>query len=163
MDRERKIERILMKEVQEMQRAEHRARTKNCATRIRNGTQAKPRPRCVCPAYAFPHRPGGGLCRWPDPPAETWEGKPGQSKPSILRTNRGVRKRLAQKLQHRYGWHPIRDRQKLQRWLPKVYVATWRRQGWSYRPDLPAMRITGATDMFAVPPKWVPAGRIWAY
>jgi hypothetical protein len=23
---------------------------------------------CDCPAYAWPHRPGGGLCRWPDPP-----------------------------------------------------------------------------------------------
>ena len=23
---------------------------------------------CTCPAYAWPHRPGGGLCRWPDPP-----------------------------------------------------------------------------------------------
>jgi hypothetical protein len=25
-------------------------------------------PLCHCAAYAFPHRPGGGLCRWPDPP-----------------------------------------------------------------------------------------------
>ncbi|MDT7807288.1 MAG: hypothetical protein QOJ70_1101 [Acidobacteriota bacterium] len=23
---------------------------------------------CTCLAYAWPHRPGGGLCRWPDPP-----------------------------------------------------------------------------------------------
>ena len=23
---------------------------------------------CTCIAYAWPHRPGGGLCRWPDPP-----------------------------------------------------------------------------------------------
>ena len=23
---------------------------------------------CRCAAYAWPHRPGGGLCRWPDPP-----------------------------------------------------------------------------------------------
>jgi len=23
---------------------------------------------CNCPAYAWPHRPGSGLCRWPDPP-----------------------------------------------------------------------------------------------
>lgn len=26
---------------------------------------------CTCPAYAWPHRPGGGLCRWPDPPERT--------------------------------------------------------------------------------------------
>jgi len=25
-------------------------------------------PLCDCRAYNFPHRPGGGLCRWPDPP-----------------------------------------------------------------------------------------------
>ncbi len=24
---------------------------------------------CTCVAYAWPHRPGGGLCNWPDPPA----------------------------------------------------------------------------------------------
>ena len=23
---------------------------------------------CHCAAYAWPHRPGGGLCRWPEPP-----------------------------------------------------------------------------------------------
>lgn len=25
-------------------------------------------PTCRCPAYNWPHRPGGGLCQWPDPP-----------------------------------------------------------------------------------------------
>jgi hypothetical protein len=24
---------------------------------------------CLCVAYAWPHRPGGGLCSWPEPPA----------------------------------------------------------------------------------------------
>lgn len=24
--------------------------------------------RCDCTAYPFPHRPGGGLCQWPDEP-----------------------------------------------------------------------------------------------
>ena len=24
-------------------------------------------PLCSCAASSFPHRPGGGLCRWPDP------------------------------------------------------------------------------------------------
>lgn len=23
---------------------------------------------CTCEAYAWPHRPASGLCRWPDPP-----------------------------------------------------------------------------------------------
>jgi hypothetical protein len=25
-------------------------------------------PPCRCEAYKWPHRPGGGVCRWPDPP-----------------------------------------------------------------------------------------------
>jgi len=25
-------------------------------------------PKCTCEAYNFPHRPGGGLCRWPETP-----------------------------------------------------------------------------------------------
>lgn len=25
-------------------------------------------PGCTCAAYSWPHRPGGGLCRWPDAP-----------------------------------------------------------------------------------------------
>jgi hypothetical protein len=25
---------------------------------------------CTCRAYGWPHRPGGGLCRWPDLPTE---------------------------------------------------------------------------------------------
>jgi hypothetical protein len=25
---------------------------------------------CRCEAYAWPHRPGGGLCRWPEAPAK---------------------------------------------------------------------------------------------
>ena len=29
--------------------------------------RAKYKP-CNCVAYAWPHRPGGGLCNWPDPP-----------------------------------------------------------------------------------------------
>lgn len=24
---------------------------------------------CTCPAYEWPHRPGGGACDWPNPPA----------------------------------------------------------------------------------------------
>lgn len=28
------------------------------------------RPSCHCAAYAWPHRPGSGVCRWPDPPLD---------------------------------------------------------------------------------------------
>lgn len=33
--------------------------------RVRQPARYKP---CTCAAYAWPHRPGGGLCRWPEPP-----------------------------------------------------------------------------------------------
>jgi hypothetical protein len=36
-------------------------------------------PNCTCEAYPWPHRPGGGVCRWPDPPAQPppWPHRPG--------------------------------------------------------------------------------------
>ena len=30
------------------------------------------KPVCHCEAYEFGHRPGGGLCEWPDAPTEKW-------------------------------------------------------------------------------------------
>jgi len=32
------------------------------------GRRRGPTPVCGCAAYNWPHRPGGGLCRWPDAP-----------------------------------------------------------------------------------------------
>ena len=55
---------------------------------------AKPTP-CRCVAYAWPHRPGGGLCRWPDPPAYRWSTpasthKPGRLRPPRFLTRMGI-------------------------------------------------------------------------
>jgi hypothetical protein len=55
---------------------------------------------------------------------ECWQGKPGAAKPADVR-RRGVRAYLCQA----YGWHPIRDREKIRRWLPKVYAAYIKRHG----------------------------------
>jgi hypothetical protein len=38
--------------------------------------------RCTCAAYQWPHRPGGGLCRWPDPPEEIWSTPAGTHSPN---------------------------------------------------------------------------------
>ena len=46
-------------------------RRRNSGPRPANfwGTTPRTRPpNCRCAAYAWPHRPGGGLCRWPAPP-----------------------------------------------------------------------------------------------
>src|SRR4051812_26733024 len=41
--------------------------------RARRKQTDKARPKCRCDAYRFPHRPAGGLCRYPDPPAARWQ------------------------------------------------------------------------------------------
>lgn len=41
------------------------------------GYECATRPRCHCRAYGYPHRPGGGLCRWPDEPTHTDPTPPG--------------------------------------------------------------------------------------
>jgi len=33
---------------------------------------------CSCSAYPWPHRPGGGLCRWPEKPERTFVPNPFQ-------------------------------------------------------------------------------------
>ncbi len=33
-----------------------------------HGGRSTGRPSCRCAAYNWPHRPGGGLCRWPNEP-----------------------------------------------------------------------------------------------
>jgi hypothetical protein len=40
----------------------HHRGSMNGSTRQRRGHNYPP---CTCVAYAWPHRPGGGLCRWP--------------------------------------------------------------------------------------------------
>ena len=101
------------------------------------------RPTCKCKAYPWPHRPRGGLCRHPDPPAATFAGEAGKNAPVGMRRRSAIRRLLLR----RYGLHPIRDRQRIRRWLPKLYVAYCRRHGYPY-PEwwmgkyLPAMRVT---------------------
>src|SRR4051812_2990493 len=99
--------------------------------------------KCTCKAYPFPHRASGGLCRYPDPPLETFDGKAGKHAPVGMRPGSAIRRRLMKK----YALHPIRDRASIRRWLPKLYVAYCRRHGYPY-PEwwfggyVPAMRVT---------------------
>jgi len=39
------------------------------------------KPTCSCVAYAWPHRPGGGLCRWPEAPTYRLTPPPGTHGP----------------------------------------------------------------------------------
>ncbi len=58
------------------------------------GRQHAAYPPCTCPAYRFPHRPGAGLCRWPDAPAATCPTPAGTHRATLLpsfRRPRGAR------------------------------------------------------------------------
>lgn len=112
------------------------------------------RARCTCAAYPFPHRPKGGNCRHPDPPAAAYQGKAGTHAPTGMRPRSAIRERLIGV----YGFHPIRDRERIRRFLPKLYVAHCRRHGLPY-PEwwlggyVPAMRVTAEGPRnLSVPP-----------
>jgi len=51
-------------------------------------------PLCNCGAYAWPHRPGGGLCRWPDPPEKQCPTPAGTHNEPRLRIPREWRRTL---------------------------------------------------------------------
>lgn len=74
---------------------------------------AKRQPKCRCKAYPWPHRPGGGLCRYPDPPTEIYQRKP---RKRYAQRWAGLRKKIARA----NGLHPIRDRELIDRIMPEV-------------------------------------------
>lgn len=134
-----------------LRRLDHEAAVKEAAKaarharRVAKGTQAKPRPVCRCQAYPWPHRPAGGLCRYPEPPIATFGGKGGKTAPVGMRKRSAIRRRLMKQ----YGFHPIRDRERIRRWLPKLYAAHSRRFGypWAYwwlGGYVPAMLVTAS-------------------
>ena len=99
----------------------------------RDGHKArdKGRPRCKCEAYPWPHRPCGGLCRFPDPPLERWQPKA---------EGRPYRKRylgLRQQIARSNGLHPIRDRAKIDALMPRTLKLAkelkWKRPKIKYR------------------------------
>jgi hypothetical protein len=57
------------------------------------------RPTCDCQAYAWPHRPGAGLCRWPLDPVENHPTPAGGIAPGKLRRRkiRAALKRMGQR------------------------------------------------------------------
>src|SRR5687767_4761153 len=97
-------------------------------------------------AYKFPHRTGGGLCRYPDPPAMRWQdaqateiaarvatfraqsGEPTAEQMSDLialtaKPHRPHRKRYAgilRQIARNNGLHPIRDRAIIEAYMPAV-------------------------------------------
>ena len=100
------------------------------------------RAKCRCEAYPWPHRPAGGYCRHPDPPAARWKdikaaqiaeriakwrARFGEPTPAQLaelaRPNRPYRNRYAglrRQIAHNNGLHPIRDRAAIDALMPRA-------------------------------------------
>jgi len=76
--------------------------------RVRRDLATKAVP-CTCAAYAWPHRPGGGLCRWPEPPLYRCTTPPSTHKPGRWRPPRHMTRR---------GIHTIQQAQRLGLWRP---------------------------------------------
>ena len=68
----------------------HHAGPRTPADRSRPRT--KP-PACNCPAYGWPHRPAGGLCRWPLPPVARSATRPGTHRSKWDRPRKGQQHR----------------------------------------------------------------------
>ena len=135
---------------------ERRKRRERHERRVAKGTAAKPRPTCRCSAYPWPHRPNGGNCRGSAAPARTYAGKVGTHAPVLLRRRSAIRRSILRT----YGLHAIKDRERVRRWLPKLYVAWCRRLGyggdgfWTANGPIPAMRVTASTKPTGYPDGW---------
>jgi hypothetical protein len=82
--------------------------------------------------------------------------KAGTYAPVLLRRRSAIRRGILRL----YGMHPIKDRDRVRRWLPKLYVAHCRRFGygdgfWTPKGPTPAMRITPTTTVTGYPDPWV--------
>ena len=123
------------REAKAKERAERKARDKK-------------RSKCRCQAYPWPHRPAGGLCRWPDPPLERYQRK---------NTSRPYRKRYAGLLRQialANGLHPIRDRAKIDALMPTVLMLAKQAKRQVPRVKYRNMKITEA----GISAQWQTAG-----
>jgi hypothetical protein len=128
---------------QEINRQERLAQAEQ---RAKRKARDKKRRKCRCDAYKFPHRPGGGLCRYPDPPAVRWQdaqaaeiaarvakfrerwGEPTAEQMSDLtalttKPYRPYRDRYAgirRQVARNNGLHPIRDRVLIESLMPRA-------------------------------------------
>jgi hypothetical protein len=93
----------LEKEAKAQERAKRKARDKG-------------RRKCRCEAYPWPHRPGGGLCCWPDPPQRRWQPKPDANYRPYWKRYAGIIRQIARA----NGMHPIKDRAMIDALMPRV-------------------------------------------
>lgn len=119
----------------------------------------KKRAKCRCEAYPWPHRPGGGLCRWPEPPQERWQPKQMRKRRPHGERYIGLRRQLARAS----GLHPIRDRALIEALMPTVLAKAKELKRQTPRVKYRNIRITYATVVagnisFGLEGKWQTAG-----
>ncbi|MCC7350042.1 MAG: hypothetical protein IT446_05680 [Phycisphaerales bacterium] len=109
----------------------------------------KGRPKCRCHAYPWPHRPGGGLCRWPDPPTEIYQRK---------KSARPYRQRyagLVKQICRNNGLHPIKDKAAIQSIMPTIVLLARELKRREPRAKYRNMELTSNGSLKAV---WQTAG-----
>ena len=80
----------------------HAGRGKRGRQRGQKGSERTRFTPCTCLAYAWPHRPGGGLCRWPDPPVFRLKTPAGcHARPRLQRFELAFVRRL--RARHKWG------------------------------------------------------------
>jgi hypothetical protein len=131
---------------QHWQLINRRERTAQAELRAKRKKGDKKRAKCRCEAYKFPHRPGGGLCRYPEPPEVRWQdaqaaevakrvakfrerwGEPTPEQMQDLvklttkpyRPYRGRYAGILRQIARNNALHPIRDRALIQWLMPRV-------------------------------------------
>jgi hypothetical protein len=144
----------------------------------------KRRKRCTCDAYKFPHRPGGGLCRCPDPPAVRWQdaqaaeiawrvakfreryGEPTAEQMYDLtalttkpyRPYRGRYAGIVRQIARNSGLHPIRDRELIERLSPLVLILAKQLKCDNPRLKYRNMRVIQKGTDWSLEGSWTTAG-----
>src|SRR5688500_14800732 len=95
------------------QQIEQEERTAEVEERAKRKGRDKKRAKCRCDAYPWPHRPGGGFCRYPEPPIQRWQRPEANWRPYRKRYL-GILRQIARAS----GLHPIRDRAQIQQLMP---------------------------------------------
>jgi hypothetical protein len=158
------------------QRADQKARDK----------RRKKRRKCQCDAYKFPHRPGGGLCRSPEPPLVRWQdaqaaeiaarvakfrelyGEPDAEQMADLIgiTTRPPRRRhcdryagILRQIARNSGLHPVRDRDLIKQLMPQMLFLAKQLKRQNPRVKFRNMRVfEKSPGVWSLQGEWTTAG-----
>jgi hypothetical protein len=134
-------------------------RAKAKRTREMQKVRDQRRPTCRCEAYPWPHRPKGGNCRYPDPPAAIWTPKYEWKYRPYKSRYQGIAKQIARAS----GLHPIKHRRDFQELIQDAVRLAKELKGKNSRVKFRNMQIselerTPAKSSMTVTGTWTTAG-----